>query len=217
MWNWPLWSSWDCENITTSVYCHKQLFALSLPHHWMHLACFQRWFTTLLEEMEHYVFCGHLSPQRTGFTMAVYTQHCLLCHSVTVCCVCVLRAGSQHTAHPKPTRPSPPPAKPPQRPSILPKSWCSHNSGPNEGRSHHQLLSAALRQRCTSSALCQQTDGAVLEGGGVWWRGGGGGGMQKCEWQIRGVFICRASQVCRLSHRVRGRWEKGGEEIKRGR
>lgn len=138
--------------------------------------------SSLLSEVIYYIIRreGALRLLRSSVSAPYRIYDGLSCGSVTVCCVCVLRAGSRHTAHPKPTGPSPPPAKTPQRPSILPKSRCSHNSGPIEGRSHRQLLSPALRQRRTSPALCQQTDGAVLEGGGVWGRRGGGG-MQKCE------------------------------------
>lgn len=133
-----------CVDLQSQQLC----FAFSLPHHWMHLARLQGWSTTLLEEMEHYVFCGRLSYHHSGFTipwtMAVYTQRCLICHSVEVCVyVCVFVDGrvTAH-AHWKPTTPSPLPATPkaPIYSAHLRKSWCSHNSGLNECCSRRELL-----------------------------------------------------------------------------
>lgn len=134
----------------------------------MRLACLQTWSTTLFEEMEHYVFCGRLSSHHSGFTipwtMAVYTQCCLIFHSVEVCvyvcvcvclwvcmcvCVCLLRAGSLLTlteSQPHPPPHCPPPPKAPIFSAHLRKSWCSHNSGLNECCSRRVLLLLLLTE-----------------------------------------------------------------------
>lgn len=114
-----VWLSRDCEKSHNCMGLLPQTAVCSQPSSPLNAS-------GLLSEVIYYIIRGngalcHLSPHHFGFTMALCTQHCLSCHSVTVCCVCVLRVGSRHTAHPKPTRPSPPPAKPPQPPSILRK------------------------------------------------------------------------------------------------
>lgn len=120
------------EDLQPQLLCSS----FSLPHHWMHLACSQSWSTTLLEEMEHYVFCGRLSSNHSGFTipttMAVYTQHCIICHSAVYVCW-----GRGHytrwlkaSHHPHPHFSAT--LKAPIYSTHLKKSWCSHNSGLNE-------------------------------------------------------------------------------------
>lgn len=157
----------------------------------MHLSCLQSWSTALLEEMEHYVFCSRLSSLHSGFTipwiMAVYTQRCLIYHSVEVdVCVCWgwgRCTRSQKGNHPLTSAPPPYPFCPFKEKLMFTQFSL------NECFSRHVLLWGATAAGGAAAATPAFTILSADRWKGV-------ERIEKYEWQICGIFIRQLNQVC---------------------
>lgn len=215
MWSWPFWSSWDCEKSRNCIGLLPQTSVCSQPSLPLNVS-------GLLSGVIYYIIRGNgaLCLLRSSFS-AMYriydgSLHPALplvsfCHGVL--CLCFEGRVTAHGS-PKADQTLPTANQTPTMSINSSKKLMFTQFWPKwRPVTPPAAVAGAVAAMHIFSAL--SADG--WSGAGGWGRGGGGGGMQKCEWQVCGVFICRASQVCRLSHRVKGRWEKGGEEIKRGR